>query len=116
MLRARVLCIEDISDLEIRIDMAGASDEDRDYFNVHILAQGEYLHWLLEAAPVNHHHNSILDVLPKDSVAVTNFQIRNETTSCKSFGVGGNASISYKGHALFPKLHDFIIIVFICRT
>ena len=46
MLRARVLCIEDISDLEIRIDMAGASDEDRDYFNVHILAQGEYLHWL----------------------------------------------------------------------
>ena len=46
MLRARVLCMEDISDLEIRIDMAGASDEDRDYFNVHILAQGEYLHWL----------------------------------------------------------------------
>ena len=42
ILRARALRIEDISDLEIRIDMAGASDEDRNYFIVHVLARGEY--------------------------------------------------------------------------
>ena len=41
MLRARALNIEGLSDLETRINLVGAS-EDRNYFDVHILALGEY--------------------------------------------------------------------------
>ena len=41
MLKAHAPGVNSVSDLEIRIDLKGAS-EDRNYFEVHVQAQGDY--------------------------------------------------------------------------
>ena len=41
MLRARILNIENLPDLEAKIDLEGTS-EDRNYFEVHVQARGEF--------------------------------------------------------------------------
>ena len=69
MLRAHILNIENLPDLEAKIDLEGAS-EDRNYFEVHVRARGEFWPNLLKpllCITFKCRIVIIIDVLPKES-------------------------------------------------